>query len=596
MIDKLFICYETLSKFQEDLSADKIKSTSIVFIEETHQIYAHNTYYGQFDSSIGPNDGLPNDQHLILSSDQIKWLFTIFANLNNLQTPWVTYNISYTGDTNAIKVNYESVPQDDVPISGGSRFDAHITVNEDGGYSQEMIVGITCTMGGENVTVNHVDDGWYISIQNVTGNIVIDVESTDKPYTWSIQDLDGGDESIVSSTPISINARFAEGDSFQTKLTIANGYEFTDAVARMQGYINPITQDDTIYETEYADDEYTIPEHEISVTGNISIQYHKRPKTYTINLGESLQGYWTWYRDAAQQDELSEYIPHTYGTDTVFYIFGNDDYNVTNVNVDVTQSDLQQYVDYDPNTGKVTISGECAAELTLSPEASMQYPQLINNLSGFTLVVSQNGSIITPTPTNLEPNTEYTFTVTLPQNYEVGTAPTINSSAMRPKSGSEGVYEETITVGTSNITISGTATAIVPKIIYGKVPASITGFNESDYYDDGCKIEDITSTNIEDAISNGNLTIGTPDIDKVQTDLGAYDYVICLIDTYYINKSSKLYNVAFNQYTEYNAGEEGYQDNGTSTITIGENEYKIYGRFSAGNDTVYISVKNTNEF
>ena len=467
MIDKLFICYETLSRFQQDLNAGNIKSTSIVFIEETHQIYTHGEYYGEFDNSIGPNGGLSNDQHLILSSDQIKWLFTTFANLNGLQTPWVEYTISYTGDKNAIKVNYESVPQNDVHISGGSRFDAHITVNENGGYSQEMIVGITCTIGGENVTVNHVDDGWYIGIQNVTGNIVINIESTDKPYMWSIQDLDGGDESIVSSTPISINAQFAEGDSFQTTISIANGYEFTDAVARMQGYINPITQDNTIYETEYVDDEYTIPEHEISVTGNISIQYHKQPKTYLINLGESLQGHWTWYRDATRQDELSESITHTYGTDTVFYVFGNGNYNVTSVNVDVTQSDQQQYVDYIPSTGKVTISGECAAELTLSPEASMQYPQLINNLIGFTLVVSQNGSIITPTPTDLEPNTEYTFTVTLPQNYEVGTAPTINSSAMSPKSGSEGVYEETITVGTSNITISGTATAIVYPSYWG---------------------------------------------------------------------------------------------------------------------------------
>ena len=45
MIDKLFICYETLNKFQEDLNAGKIKPTSIVFIEESHQIFTHNTYY-----------------------------------------------------------------------------------------------------------------------------------------------------------------------------------------------------------------------------------------------------------------------------------------------------------------------------------------------------------------------------------------------------------------------------------------------------------------------------------------------------------------------------------------------------------------------
>lgn len=45
MIDKLFICYETLNKFQEDLNAGKIKPTSIVFIEESHQIYTHGTYY-----------------------------------------------------------------------------------------------------------------------------------------------------------------------------------------------------------------------------------------------------------------------------------------------------------------------------------------------------------------------------------------------------------------------------------------------------------------------------------------------------------------------------------------------------------------------
>ena len=596
MIDKLFICYETLSRFQQDLNAGNIKSTSIVFIEETHQIYTNGTYYGEFDNSIGPNGGLSNDQHLILSSDQIKWLFTTFANLNGLQTPWVEYTISYTGDKNAIKVNYESVPQNDVHISGGSRFDAHITVNENGGYSQEMIVGITCTMGGENVTVNHVDDGWYIGIQNVTGNIVINIESTDKPYMWSIQDLDGGDESIVSSTPISMNARFAEGDSFQTKLTIANGYEFTDVIARMQGYINPVTQDNTIYGTEYADDECTIPEHEISVTGDISIQYHKRPKTYSINLGESLRGHWTWYRDATRQDELSESITHTYGTDTVFYVFGNGNYNVTSVNVDVTQSDQQQYVDYIPSTGKVTISGECAAELTLSPEASMQYPQLINNLIGFTLVVSQNGSIITPTPTDLEPNTEYTFTVTLPQNYEVGTAPTINSSAMSPKSGSEGVYEETITVGTSNITISGTATAIVPKIIYGKVPASITGFDSTTFNNGGCKVSDITSTDIEDAIGDEYLTVDTPDIDKIPVSVNAYDYIICLIDTSYTNKSSKLWYQAVNQYAAYNFNLPGYQDNGNSTITIDNKEYKIYAQFSLMSDTVQMSVKNTNEF
>lgn len=594
MIDKLFICYETLSRFQQDLNAGNIKSTSIVFIEQTHQIYTNGTYYGEFDNSIGPNGGLSNDQHLILSSDQIKWLFTTFANLNGLQTPWVEYTISYTGDTNAIKVNW--VNPEDSEISGGSRFDAHITVNENGGYSQEMIVGITCTMGGESIVVDEVTGGWDIHISNVTGNIVIDVESTDKPYTYSIEDLDGGDESIVSSP--ALNERFAEGDEFQTTISIANGYEFTYVIAHMNGYVNPNTHDDVIYQTSEGEVSslYTIPEHEINVTGNISVQYHKRPKTYPINLGESLQGHWTWYRDAAQQEELSESIMHTYGTDTVFYVFGNENYNVTSVNVDVTQSDQQQYVDYDPNTGEVTISGECASELTLSADASMQYPQLINYLTGFTLVVSQNDSIITPTPTNLEPNTEYTFTVTLPQNYEVGTAPTINSNTMSPKSGSEGVYEEAITVGTSNITINGTATAIVPKIIYGKVPASITGFDSTTFNNGGCKVSHITSTDIEDAISDEYLTVGTPDIDKIPVNVNAYDYIICLIDTSYTNKSSKLWYQAVNQYAAYNFNLPGYQDNGNSTITIDDKEYKIYAQFSLMSDTVQMSVKNTNEF
>ena len=135
---------------------------------------------------------------------------------------------------------------------------------------------------------------------------------------------------------------------------------------------------------------------------------------------------------------------------------------------------------------------------------------------------------------------------------------------------------------------------IVPKIIYGKVPASITGFNATDYNNGGCKLSDITTSNIEDAISRGDLIVGTPDIDKVRTSVGAFDYILCLVDTSYTNKSSKL--SYFNQYTEYNAGEEGYQDNGTSTFTIDGNTYKAYAQFSVMNDVVYISVKNTSDF
>ena len=582
MIDKLFICYETLSRFQQDLNAGNIKPTSIVFIEETHQIYTNGTYYGEFDNSIGPNGGLSNDQHLILSSDQIKWLFTTFANLNGLQTPWVEYTISYTGNKNAFLVDWNA-PQN-ATVYGGNSFNALISAVD--GYSIE---GVTYSMGGNSYTIEADQYGyWHVTIPAITSNVEINVVTTDKPYTWSIKNYQSSqDEPNIVNANISRSARFAEGDTFGVQISTVNGYEFTHVIAQMDG--------DTIYENENVSTSYTISN--ITVTDDIEVTYGRQYSSYDVTLDEDEN--WTWYYDSDKQNPISEVdgeikITHTYNTPTEFYVFGNDGYDVARILVEDSSS--QSYVTYNPNTGKVTISGECASELTLSADASMQYPQLINNLTGFTLAVSQNGSIIIPTPTNLEPNTEYTFTVTLPQNYEVDTAPTINSSSMSPKSGSEVVYEETITVGTSNITISGTATAIVPKIIYGKVPASITGFNETAYNNGGCKLNEITTSDIEDAISNGDLIVSTPDIDKVQTSIGAFDYAICLIDSSYTNKSSKLYNLTFNQYTEYNAGEEGYQDNGTSIFTIGENTYKVYAQFSVMNDVVYISVKNISDF
>lgn len=453
MIDKLFICYETLSRFQQDLNAGNIKSTSIVFIEETHQIYTNGTYYGEFDNSIGPNGGLSNDQHLILSSDQIKWLFTTFANLNGLQTPWVEYTISYTGDTDAFLVDWNA-PQN-TTIYGGSSFNALISAVD--GYSIE---GVTYSMGGNSYTIEADQYGyWHVTIPAITSNVEINVVTTDKPYTWSIKNYQSSqDEPNIVNASISRSARFAEGDTFGVQISTVNGYEFTHVIAQMSG--------DTIYENENISTSYTIPD--TTVTGDIEITYGRQYASYDVTLDKDSN--WTWYYDSDKQNPIPEIdgeikITHTYNTPTEFYIFGNDGYDVARILVEDSSS--QNYVTYDPNTGKVTISGECASELTLSADASMQYPQLINNLTGFTLAVSQNDSIITPTPTNLEPNTEYTFTVTLPQNYEVGTAPTINSSAMNPKSGSEGVYEETITVGTSNITISGTATAIVYPSYWG---------------------------------------------------------------------------------------------------------------------------------
>lgn len=453
MIDKLFICYETLSRFQQDLNAGNIKSTSIVFIEETHQIYTNGTYYGEFDNSIGPNGGLSNDQHLILSSDQIKWLFTTFANLNGLQTPWVEYTISYTGDTDAFLVDWNA-PQN-TTIYGGSSFNALISAVD--GYS---IQGVTYSIGGNSYTVEADQYGyWHVTIPAVTSNVEISVSTTNKPYTWNIKNYQSSqDEPNIVNASISRSARFAEGDTFGVQISTVNGYEFTHVIVQMSG--------DTIYENENVSTSYTIPD--TTVTGDIEVTYGRQYASYNITLDKDSN--WTWYYDSDKQNPIPEVdgeikITHTYNTPTEFYVFGNNGYDVARILVEDSSS--QNYVTYNPNTGKITISGECASELTLSADASMQYPQLINNLTGFTLAVSQNGSTITPIPTNLEPNTEYTFTVTLPQNYEVSTAPTINSNTMSPKSGSEGVYEETITVGTSNIIISGTATAIVYPSYWG---------------------------------------------------------------------------------------------------------------------------------
>ena len=493
MIDKLFICYETLSRFQQDLSAGNIKSTSIVFIEETHQIYTNGTYYGEFDNSIGPNGGLSNDQHLILSSDQIKWLFTTFANLNGLQTPWVEYTISYTGDTDAFLVDWNA-PQN-TTVYGGSSFNALISAVD--GYSIESV---TYSMGGNSYTIEADQYGyWHVTISTITSNVEINVVTTNKPYTWSIKNYQSSqDEPNIVNTSISRSARFAEGDTFGVQISTVNGYEFTHVIAQMDG--------DTIYENENVSTSYTIPD--TTVTGDIEVTYGRQYASYDVTLDEDEN--WTWYYDSAKQNPIPKVddvikIIHTYNSPTEFYIFGNNGYNVARVLVENSQ--LQNYVTYNPTTGKVTISSQC----------------------------------------------------------------------------------------TNNITLSADST-VVPKIIYGKVPASITGFDATTFNNGGCKIADITSTDIENAINSEYLTVGVPDIDKISVSVNAYDYIICLINTSYINKSSKLWYPAVNQYAEYNFGLDGYQDNGISTITIDNEIYKVYAQFSLMSDTVQMSVKNTNDF
>ena len=442
MIDKLFICYETLSRFQQDLNAGNIKSTSIVFIEETHQIYTNGTYYGEFDNSIGPNGGLSNDQHLILSSDQIKWLFTTFANLNGLQTPWVEYTISYTGDTDAFLVNGNAVPQQGVTISGGSFFSASISAVS--GYAIEEV---TYSIGGNSYTIDEPDQQgyWKVTIPAVTSNVVINVVTTDKPYKLYLNASQGRAIGEVASYTAS-SERFAEGDSLTLQIQAKPGFALT-------GYtLNGTTVDQP--------GPYSISVNDIQNDVYVTVEYSNVEYTVTLSNANNCE----WYEDQGFTIPVNgNSITYTHETDRKVYVKSTDtNFQITGIGVNQSghnvgyTSSTHEVIIYGSNVGGFTIE-------TIGQDITPRFNITTNHPTGVTFSYKNTTTDATIQPTNILEGTPVTVTISTTGEYQINSIQVVGENT----SVDNQTHVVTISSMVSNVTITVNASIPQAKYYYG---------------------------------------------------------------------------------------------------------------------------------
>ena len=175
-------------------------------------------------------------------------------NIRKISMSSTTYTITYNLTNCSSSNNQNNVIE-------GSNYSCDIIANE--GYS---ITSIKVTMGGIDIT-NTVVDGNTITIGNVTGDIVITVNT-------ALLSTDGHTVTynLTNCTSLSDQVEVTSGESYYTTITANNGYVLTGIIVTMDGI--DIT-------TDVVDENNNI--HITKVTGDVVITATAREEGVTTN-------------------------------------------------------------------------------------------------------------------------------------------------------------------------------------------------------------------------------------------------------------------------------------------------------------------------
>lgn len=328
------------------------------------------------------------------------------------------------------------------------------------------------------------------------------------------------------------------------------------------------------------------------VTGNIEI----KPTTLAHNFILSGSGVHDTniilYGDNAE-DGVIKNITLIPGAPFYLELSPKSGYYIPNVSAEMGgNGELVTESPIDTDGSYIVWTSEITGYITITAQAvpAVEKPTITNSTVGFQSFVIKNSSNADVTSQgHYDVGDELTIILTLPSGeYNVTTPPSITGVSGATFEQSGNTYTATITVGTTNITVTGRVDAILPKIYYGVIPKTTTNFDATTISNGHGTVADI----IQDYINLQSLTETTSDITKVTLSATPLDYIICLIDNS-LNKKSMVWEDAVSQYGDYTSGfGSDYYHNGENNLTYsyGGHTYKVYCQMAMSNYSIKIST------